>query len=138
MASCGYILVMEYAGIRELRNNLSRYLRKLKGGHVIAVTDRGQVVAELRAPDHDPAGAPHAAAIRAVRARVRRVTSMLTIAESPRALIRAYATRRIDTTRMRAAVRALQTFAARWDIRLSERAQRMNVTGQLCDYHTSV
>jgi antitoxin (DNA-binding transcriptional repressor) of toxin-antitoxin stability system len=45
---------MEYTGIRELRNNLSRYLRKLKAGHVIAVTDRGQVVAEIRAPDNSP------------------------------------------------------------------------------------
>ena len=49
---------MEYAGIRELRNNLSRYLRKLKPGHVIAVTDRGRVVAELCAPGDKAGEAP--------------------------------------------------------------------------------
>ena len=57
VAPCGYIPGMEYAGIRELRNNLSRYLRRLKAGDVIAVTDRGHVVAELRAPDHTPIAA---------------------------------------------------------------------------------
>jgi predicted nucleic acid-binding protein len=57
-----------------------------------------------------------AAAVRAVRARGRRVTSVLTIAESQRALIRAHATRRIDATRMRAAARALRTFSTRCDL----------------------
>jgi len=56
------------------------------------------------------------AAIRAVRARGRRVTSMLTLAESQRALIRAHATRRIDVKQLRAATRALRTFAARCDL----------------------
>lgn len=41
---------MRAAGIRELRNNLSRYLRRLKPGETIAVTDRGRLVAELRSP----------------------------------------------------------------------------------------
>lgn len=36
------------AGIRDLKNNLSRYLRRLRPGEAIAVTDRGRVVAELR------------------------------------------------------------------------------------------
>lgn len=39
------------AGIRDLKNNLSRYLRRLRPGEAIAVTDRGRVVAELRAVD---------------------------------------------------------------------------------------
>ena len=51
---------MEYAGIRELKNNLSRYLKKLKPGHVIAITDRGRVVAELRSPDQNLASLPDA------------------------------------------------------------------------------
>jgi antitoxin (DNA-binding transcriptional repressor) of toxin-antitoxin stability system len=38
------------AGIRDLKNNLSRYLRRLRPGEVIAITDRGRVVAELRSP----------------------------------------------------------------------------------------
>jgi antitoxin (DNA-binding transcriptional repressor) of toxin-antitoxin stability system len=41
---------MRSAGIRELKNHLSEYLRRLRPGQVIAVTDRGRVVAELRAP----------------------------------------------------------------------------------------
>jgi antitoxin (DNA-binding transcriptional repressor) of toxin-antitoxin stability system len=37
------------AGIRDLKNNLSRYLRRLAPGQVLAITDRGRIVAELRA-----------------------------------------------------------------------------------------
>ncbi len=47
------------AGIRHLRNNLSRYLRRLKPGEVIMVTDRGRVIAELRsASGTSPAATP--------------------------------------------------------------------------------
>lgn len=48
---------MTTTGIRDLKNNLSRYIRRLKPGSSIVVTDRGRVVAELRAPDD--AGAAH-------------------------------------------------------------------------------
>lgn len=41
---------MQTVGIRELKNNLSRYLRQLKPGQVLSITDRGRVIAELRAP----------------------------------------------------------------------------------------
>jgi len=41
---------MRSAGIRDLKNNLSRYIRRLKPGESVAVTDHGRVVAELRAP----------------------------------------------------------------------------------------
>ena len=37
-------------GIRDLKNNLSRYLRRVMRGERILVTDRGRVVAELRPP----------------------------------------------------------------------------------------
>jgi prevent-host-death family protein len=37
-------------GIRELKNNLSRYVRQVAAGECIAVTDRGRVVAELLPP----------------------------------------------------------------------------------------
>jgi prevent-host-death family protein len=37
-------------GIRELRDNLSRYLRRVETGERIAVTVRGRVVAELVPP----------------------------------------------------------------------------------------
>ncbi len=41
---------MEVVGIRQLKNNLSAYLRKVGAGEVIQVTDHGRVVAEIRQP----------------------------------------------------------------------------------------
>ena len=41
---------LKTVGIRELKNQLSRYIREVKSGVVILVTDRGSVVAELREP----------------------------------------------------------------------------------------
>lgn len=37
-------------GVRELKNRLSEYLRLVRNGEEILVTDRGEVVAELRQP----------------------------------------------------------------------------------------
>lgn len=37
-------------GIRELKNNLSQYVRRVEAGDVLIVTDRGRVVAELVPP----------------------------------------------------------------------------------------
>jgi antitoxin (DNA-binding transcriptional repressor) of toxin-antitoxin stability system len=37
-------------GIRELKNNLSRYIRRVEAGERIAVTAHGRVVAELAPP----------------------------------------------------------------------------------------
>jgi prevent-host-death family protein len=34
-------------GVRELRNNLSRYLERVRGGEEVIVTDRGSAVARL-------------------------------------------------------------------------------------------
>jgi antitoxin (DNA-binding transcriptional repressor) of toxin-antitoxin stability system len=44
---------MKAVGIRELKARLSHYVREVRHGEVILVTDRGEVVAELRQP-HDP------------------------------------------------------------------------------------
>ncbi|HKY61550.1 MAG TPA: type II toxin-antitoxin system prevent-host-death family antitoxin [Gemmatimonadota bacterium] len=41
---------MRAVGIRELKNRLSAYLRLVRSGEVVLVTDRGEVVAELRPP----------------------------------------------------------------------------------------
>ncbi len=41
------------AGIRELRNQLSRYVRRVERGERIAVTAHGRVVAELARPVSD-------------------------------------------------------------------------------------
>ena len=38
-------------GIKTLKDNLSSYLRDVKGGALLLVTDRGRVVAELKEPD---------------------------------------------------------------------------------------
>lgn len=41
---------MMAVGVRELKDRLSEYLRLVKDGEEILVTDRGNVVAELRQP----------------------------------------------------------------------------------------
>ena len=41
---------MKAVGIRELKDRLSEYLQMVRRGEDILVTDRGQVVAELRRP----------------------------------------------------------------------------------------
>ena len=41
---------MEPIGIRELKNNLSHYVRQVEGGQRISVTAHGRVVAELVPP----------------------------------------------------------------------------------------
>lgn len=38
---------MAEAGVRELRNHLSRYLERVRAGEEVTVTDRGQAVARL-------------------------------------------------------------------------------------------
>jgi antitoxin (DNA-binding transcriptional repressor) of toxin-antitoxin stability system len=44
---------MRHVGIRELKDHLSEYLRHVREGEVVMVTDRGEVVAELRPPSAD-------------------------------------------------------------------------------------
>ncbi|OGR08987.1 MAG: hypothetical protein A2341_24060 [Deltaproteobacteria bacterium RIFOXYB12_FULL_58_9] len=43
---------MKSVGVKALKNNLSRYLALVKNGEVVLVTDRDEVVAELRLPSH--------------------------------------------------------------------------------------
>jgi antitoxin (DNA-binding transcriptional repressor) of toxin-antitoxin stability system len=50
VATGGYIASMKEIGIRELKNRLSEYIRLVREGEVVVVTDRGKVVAELRPP----------------------------------------------------------------------------------------
>jgi len=38
------------AGIRELKNNLSQYVRRVEGGERVAVTAHGRIIAELGPP----------------------------------------------------------------------------------------
>jgi prevent-host-death family protein len=44
-------LGMERIGIRELKNNLSHYVRQVEGGKRISVTAHGRVVAAVQAWD---------------------------------------------------------------------------------------
>jgi hypothetical protein len=49
---------MQTVGVRELKNKLSEYLRRVRLGERLLVTDRGEVVAEFVPPGHgqvDPA-----------------------------------------------------------------------------------
>jgi len=41
---------MTTVGVRDLKNKLSEYLRRVRRGESILVTDRGEVVAELLPP----------------------------------------------------------------------------------------
>ena len=51
MATSGYNWRMAATGIRELKDNLSRYIRRVEAGERIAVTAHGRVVAELVPPE---------------------------------------------------------------------------------------
>jgi len=46
---------MKTVGLRELKNRLSEYVRQVRVGEGVLVTDRGEVVAELNPPG-PPAG----------------------------------------------------------------------------------
>lgn len=48
---------MTSIGIRELKNNLSHYVRQIEAGKRVAVTAHGRVVAELVPPGSGTAGA---------------------------------------------------------------------------------
>jgi prevent-host-death family protein len=50
VATCGYTRSMTSTGIRELRDRLSRYIRRVEAGERVAITAHGRVVAELVPP----------------------------------------------------------------------------------------
>ena len=41
---------MSTIGLRDLKNQLSKYVERAKSGETVSITDRGQVVAELNPP----------------------------------------------------------------------------------------
>ena len=47
---------MKTVGLRELKNRLAEYVRDVRSGEGVLVTDRGEVVAELVPPDQATAG----------------------------------------------------------------------------------
>ena len=50
--------LMTSIGIRELKDNLSRYIRRIEAGERIAITAHGRVVAELVPPGSKTKGTP--------------------------------------------------------------------------------
>jgi antitoxin (DNA-binding transcriptional repressor) of toxin-antitoxin stability system len=54
---------MKAVAIKELKNRLSAYLREVRNGEVVLVTDRGRVVAELRQPSPGAALGAHSVAL---------------------------------------------------------------------------
>jgi antitoxin (DNA-binding transcriptional repressor) of toxin-antitoxin stability system len=50
---------MKAVGLRELKNRLSEYLRLVRAGEDILVTDRGEVVAQLRRPGREQDETPY-------------------------------------------------------------------------------
>ena len=46
--------LMTTVGLRKLKSQLSEYVRRAAEGELVLVTDRGRVVAELRAPENTP------------------------------------------------------------------------------------
>src|SRR5918996_933209 len=49
---------MKTAGVRELKARLSHFLAEVRRGEVVLITDRGEVVAELRKPATGSTGDP--------------------------------------------------------------------------------
>src|ERR1019366_1949742 len=47
---------MKAVGVKNLKNNLSRYLREVQAGEIVWVTDRDEVIAEIHRPTVPLAG----------------------------------------------------------------------------------
>jgi prevent-host-death family protein len=60
-------------GLRELKNRLSEYVREVRSGEPVLITDRGQVVAEI-VPPNQPQDQSHVPAALAILARNGRLT----------------------------------------------------------------
>lgn len=45
-----YLSVVKSVGVKMLKNNLSKYLKMVRRGETVLVTDRNEVIAEIRRP----------------------------------------------------------------------------------------
>jgi antitoxin (DNA-binding transcriptional repressor) of toxin-antitoxin stability system len=61
--------MMKAVGLRELKNRLSEYIRDVRGGESVLVTDRGEVVAEIGPPGHRTASSHHPPGLQALARR---------------------------------------------------------------------
>ena len=57
MTTGDYFVAMRTVGVKELKSRLSEYLRAVKRGEIVIVTEREQPIAELRRPVPRAAGA---------------------------------------------------------------------------------
>ncbi len=84
---------MDTVGIRELKNHLSEYVRRVRAGEKIQISSHGEVVAELRSPEPDrDEQAPHG-----LRELVRRGTAREIVRNDP-SRYRTYEPALADTT----------------------------------------
>ena len=60
---------MTSVGVRDLKNRLSEYLRRVRLGESVLVTDRGEVVAELSPPRQEATGSSAPAGLLALAKR---------------------------------------------------------------------
>lgn len=94
---------MKSVGLRELKNRLSEYVREVRSGEAVLVTDRGEVVAELIAPGqgNDERGIPAELVALARRGQVTlgAPNSSATYAKLPRLLKRRRATELLNEER---------------------------------------
>ena len=68
--------VMITVGIRELKDRLSEHIQMVRRGEEILVTDRGEVVAELRQPASVPGTATYPGLVRHARAGKARIGAL--------------------------------------------------------------
>ncbi len=69
VATRSYIACVKTVGVRELKNRLSEYLRHVRAGESVLITDRGEVVAELAPPGHGSTDSEVPAAVLALARR---------------------------------------------------------------------
>jgi prevent-host-death family protein len=60
---------MKTVGLRDLKNRLAEYIRDVRSGESVLVTDRGEIVAELTPPGQVPVRAAVPAALAALARR---------------------------------------------------------------------
>jgi antitoxin (DNA-binding transcriptional repressor) of toxin-antitoxin stability system len=63
------LIFMKAVGLRELKNRLSEYIRDVRGGESVLVTDRGEVVAEIGPPGRSAASSHHPPGLQALARR---------------------------------------------------------------------
>ena len=98
---------MRTAGVRELKNRISAYLRMVAEGETVLVTDRGRVVAQILPPPvyH---GLPHASEQAALErlARTGRVRMGAGVPPSAQAIALPVPSERLDAAALLAEVRS--------------------------------